>query len=173
MSENSESVHVWQRNASEVSQIARLNGINGRIVASNERWTCFIPFEDGFSELFAKRAKGFVVVWKYADDFGLWISAFDAGRELGTLAFEWGALSRPVSQALLEWLKDRSRGDAMDDLLGLAAEVGPLGRKPREVRDAVAGRLGLPAYDWLSPHYARDTPIEEIQDEFPDAEDIL
>ena len=31
--------------------------------------------------------------------------------------------------------------------------------------------LRLPAYEWLSPAYCRDTPIEDLQERYPDAED--
>jgi len=173
MSENSESVHLWHRNASEVREIARDAGIIGRIVAHNERWTCFVPFEDGRSEFLAQKASGLALVWKYAEDFGLWITVFETGRHVGNLAFEWGVPATPAAERLLKWLTDRSAQEGLDDVLPLVAEVTPDGRNPKEVRDTVAARLGIAAYDWLSPQYARETPLEEIQDEFPEVEDVI
>jgi hypothetical protein len=172
MSEQSESVHLWHADRNQVRRVAHESGVLGRIIASNERWTCFVPFEDESSEAFARGTPGLTLIWTYSADFGLWIALFEAGRKLGTLGFEWGTAPGEASAVVIDRLRRDGIFEEFDDLLRLAVAVTPEGKDPKTLRNAVAARLGLAAYDWLSPAYSRDTPLEEIQAEFPSAEDL-
>ena len=172
MSEQSESVHVWRQDPNAVRAAANSAHIAGRIVASNDRWTCFVPSEDETSNLFAQCVAGIALVWSYAEDFGLWLTLFESGRQVGTINFEWGTAPQPEVAKMHKLLSDIGIAARLGDLHQMASEVEPQGRAPRDVRDAIAAALGLAAWDWLSPQYSSDTALEELRLDFPEAEEV-
>lgn len=173
MSEVSDNLHFWEATPRDVKRFALAAEVAGRIVASNERWTTFVPLEDdaGTSILLAAPVLG--LRWTYFEDFGLGLAFFDAGAELGRLELGWqDAPLSPVLPNLMEVLRNKGVTDSFASLEQLARAVSAGTCAPRLVRDRAAALLGLPAYEWLSPRYCRDTPLDEIQRLYPNAEDL-
>lgn len=172
MSEFSESVHVWGGDAASIAALARTSGVAGRFIASNERWATFVTLEDENAEAFVQAVPGLALIWQYADYVGLSITLFDSGRKFGTLDLSWGEPHEPERGHFLEQLGLPGIVDAFEQLGRLATDVGGTGRNPRELRDRAANALRLPAHEWLSPAYVRDTGLDETQAEFPNARDV-
>ena len=161
----------------QTRDLATATGVGGRIVASNERWTSFVPIEqDGINEL-AAAVPGLALSWLYAEDFGLGMTFFEATDILGELRFVWALahnqeLATSVDLGLTNVLDSMGILDGIDQLLKLTAAIAAQKRRPHEIRNAAAAMLGLPAYQWLSPRYCCDVSIEELRSRFPHVEDV-
>jgi len=76
-----------------------------------------------------------------------------------------------VVLATSEGLKKLEQRGILKSAAALEELAGPTW-PPKLVRDRAASALKLAAYEWLSPSYCLDTPLEECQSTFPDAEDV-
>ena len=178
MSESSNSLHFWRTNRLQLRECVRVCRAGGRIVASNEDWTCFIPFEDEFFESVALGAARLVLHWAYDEDFGLRLSFFCAGRALGRLSFECSRSEESPLAAASNELSDELSvvgalsGASFQALRDLANEVLAGATSGTDVRDRAADILCLPAYAWLSPLNCIEQSLASFRRAFPDAEDI-
>jgi hypothetical protein len=175
MSERSESLHFWRSGREDVRRLVVSQNAGGRIVACNDRWLCFVPFERMEEDRVIANSKGLVLKWSYNDDYGLGLTFYRDGNELGEAAFVWG--DEPPSADLPPELASELRPlEVLSTNLGEIERVvqDVLARRVSapDVRDRVGRALGLAAYEWLSPRDCIDMPIEAFRDSFPDAEDI-
>jgi hypothetical protein len=177
VSETSETVQFWRATPADVRAAAAAADVAGRIVASNECWTSFVPLEDDEASQLASEAPGTALVWQYSTNYGLGLAFFHAGDLQGEAWFRWETLpGEPPHEAspaaLLSFLAENRILDSVVELEQLAQEVRVEQRAPEEVRDRAAELLRLPAYKWLSPTWCRDTPIESARERYPQAEDV-
>jgi hypothetical protein len=179
MSEVSISVHFLGLSHQETHQLAAESGVAGRIIATNGRWTCFVPFEENQVTEIALAVPDIALLWIYAADYALTLNFFLARHPLGEVSVVWhrepsDPPAIPASERLLDALAKHGvlSVEAAERFAALArSEVTPA--DAREVRDKAAALLGLPAYEWLSPRACLDTSVEAMRDRFSDAEDIV
>lgn len=178
MSEVSTSVHLALMSHAETRALVTRADIGGRIVATNAKWTTFVPFDEEREVEVATAAPGIALTWAYGADFGLELMLFRAGEPLGGVSLAWhggGSVGPPGSApAFTETLVrvemlSREAGEHFRDL---ARKVSAGEVRGDFVRDAAAKILSLPAYRWLSPIGYVDTSIEALRELYPEAEDI-
>jgi hypothetical protein len=173
LGEASESLHVWRATHGQTREFLLAAGVFGRIVASNERWTTFVPSENDEITKSVSLLPGLTLHWIYFEDFGLGLNFWENSKELGRAEFRWEAgLELSIAPSLLESLRARRVLDSFERLHELARDVVAGVCLPRDVRDGAAAMLGVPAYAWMSPGYGRDTSIDEIRRLFPRAEEL-
>jgi hypothetical protein len=175
MSERSESLHFWRLGFEDVRRLMVSQNVGGRIVACNDRWLCFVPFDQLDEDRVIANSRGLVLKWSYDDNYGLGLMFYSEGKELGQAAFIWG--DEPPSASLPAQLASALRSfevasTNLGEIERIAQDV--LARRviAPDVRDGVGRALGLAAYEWLSPQDCLGMPIEAFRENFPDAEDI-
>src|SRR5450755_2831333 len=157
MSEVSISVHFLGLSHEETRELLASVGAHGRIVATNERWTCVVPFEEEEVTEIALAAPRIALLWVYAADYALTLSFFQARHPLGEVSIVWHRelSDRPGAPASAELLDVLARRGALS--LENTKRFAELARgeatalKAREIRDQAAALFGLAAYEWLSP----------------------
>jgi hypothetical protein len=172
MSEHGQSVHVRGADSAAIITISRRSGVPGRFIANNDYWGTFVPWEDFAEEAFVRHAPGQALIWEYSEHSSLAITLWEGGQASASIEIVWG---RPVDEAqarLFERLAIPNAVGAFERLCRLAAHVETTGPKPRDVRNSAATALRLPAYEWLSPAYCRDTGLDDLRIDFPSAHDI-
>ena len=179
MSEVSTSVHFLGLGPQQTRKLAVASGFAGRIVATNQRWTCFVPFEDDQAMQVVLAASGVALLWTYAEDYALALSFFHGGALVGegTLAWYEETYAPPVTPPSAELLDALAKvgvlsSEGVEQFAALTRQVaaGAIERDP--VRDAAAAILGLAAYQWLSPRACLDTSVEVMRGQHPAAEDV-
>jgi hypothetical protein len=161
MSETSESVQLFGASGQDVFEAARREKLSGLVIETEGRWLCFVPFDAEEIERATTLSLGLSIIWRYAADFGLWLIFFEDGRRVGALHFDRNADST-VDFDLRACLARHKANPVLADQLGdLKTELAHT-----SLHDAVASRLGLTAYAWLSPQYAGDS-MEELVNQFP------
>jgi len=179
MSEVSISVHFLGLSHEETRELLASVGVHGRIVATNERWTCVVPFEEDQVTEIALAAPDIALLWVYAADYALTLSFFQAQHPLGEVSIIWreelsDPRGVPASAELLDALAKRGalpleNTERFAELVrGKATAF-----EAREIRDQAAALFGLAAYEWLSPRGCLDTSVEAMRERFLDAEDVV
>jgi hypothetical protein len=182
MSEASESLHLFRSTPRDAERLARSSMVSLRIVASNERWTTVVTFDDEF-DLVADAAPVLSLHWSFYDDFGLTLTFYEAGREIGRLEWTWHQLPpevlEPPSAAMrarfeevIDRLDKHGAIASAHDVREIEGALRSGAIDPTGARERVARALDLPAYEWLSPAYCREVPLEVARQIFPEAEDV-
>jgi hypothetical protein len=171
--EVSESLHLWCGAASVGRSVTLSAGIAGRIIASNERWLTFVPFEAGQVSTALSALPGLCLHWTYFEDFGLGLAFWSRGTEVGRFELHWQTQEAAVISFDLEpRLQTLGMSVSLEPLIGLAESVASRSISAATLRDRAAADFGLPAYKWLSPTTVLETPIEAERQRFPEAEDV-
>ncbi len=89
MSEVSISVHFLGLSHEETRELVALAGLAGRIIATNDRWACFVPFEEDRVTEIALAAPDIALLWVYAADYALTLSFFQTQHPLGEVSIVW------------------------------------------------------------------------------------
>jgi hypothetical protein len=118
--------------------------------------------------------------WSYADDYGLGLDFCDNGRMLGQASFVWGTAltGRAPGGNFPDELRSELlagnvlTGRAIEEIQQVLADVTAGSVSGSTVRDRIAAILDLAAFAWLSPEICVREGLEELREEYPDAEDI-
>ena len=178
MSEYSASLHFWHAEPADVRRAVTAQQAAGRIVAANDQWLCFVPFDPLDEQKIIPHSKGLVLKWTYYDDYALNLEFFYDGERLDQASFIWGVelAGHPPAASVPPQLASKLRGmglaASVDQLESLAPEVVTGVLASQEVRDGAARALGLAAHEWLSPQTCLGMPLDEFREGFPQAEDI-
>jgi hypothetical protein len=180
VSEIGSSLHFWRAGRDDAREfVVRLRAA-GRIVASNDRWTCFVPFDREDEARLAVEWSGTVLRWSYSGDYGLGVDFCRDGSRCGQMSFIWGTaltgqppggtFERELRSVLLD--SDVLSAKNADDLERVLADVAAGSSAGKRVRDHVAEILGLAAFEWLSPEICLEVSLEDARKDYPDAEDV-
>ena len=180
MSEIGTSFHVRRASHAVVRQFVIVRQVAGRIVASNDYWTCFVPFDREDEAKLVGQWRGTVLRWSYSDDYGLGVDFYRDGSRSGQMSFIWGTaltgqppggtFARELRSALVD--SDVLSLNNADDLERLLVEVAAGSSAGKRVRDVVAEILGLAAFEWLSPEMCLEVGLDDARKDYPDAEDV-
>jgi len=180
MSEVGTSLHLWRAPAADVRGFVSALGVACRIVASNSHWTCVVPFDREDEPKLLSAWTGRAIYWSYSEDYGLGLDFYESGQFVAQASFVWGTAltGEPPGGNFPAELRRKLFGDEALPESGAAElervladlEAGLISGSV--VRDRVAHIFELAAFEWLSPELCLQMGLEDVRQEYPDAEDI-